>query len=115
MGLFNPGSPEAQKGRLQDEAMARDAALELLNFHRGELIQAAFAIAKVIARANGTVTSTDVLRVLKQDPAWAREVAERDRRFMGPVFRKKCWVQEGWASTGSHRRRVPKWRYAGEK
>ena len=110
-----PGSPAAQKKRLHDEAIGRDAALELLQYHRGELIKAAFGVAVVIARANGTVTSTDVLRVLKQDPAWSKEIAEKDRRFMGPVFRKKCWTQEGWISSGSHRRRVPKWKYVPSK
>jgi hypothetical protein len=105
-------NPEAKAARLANETAGRDAALELLNFHRGELIEAAFSVAVILAKANGTVTSTDVLRVLRREPEWALEIANKDPRFMGPVFRRKCWVQEGWASTGSHRRRVPKWRYA---
>lgn len=108
--VTNPDNPKlVSDRRLDAESAQRDAALELLNFHRSEIIAAATAVAKTIARANGTVTSTEVLHVLRQDPEWAEEVKSKDRRFMGPVFRRKCWVQQGWASTGSHRRRVPKW------
>ncbi len=84
------------------EAQKRDEALDLLSRTRRELIDKAYGIAVDIARETGSVTSTEVLAKMTVPDGI-------DRRFMGPVFRRKCWRRVAWDDSGSHRRLVPRW------
>ena len=107
LGLFGhtPSAPSLTEGQ------KRDRALDILRAHRGTLIEAAFAVAVRIAHDRGHVSSTDVLAVLDSDPKWRAAVQAADRRFMGSVFRRKCWARIGWEETGSHGRPVAVWQY----
>jgi len=99
-------------GIAPSEAEKRDEALALLETTRANLIAAAKIIATRIARQNGRVTSPEVLKLLRESPAWAGLVAEVDPRFMGPVFRKG-WTRIGYSSEGSHNRPVAVWALKG--
>jgi hypothetical protein len=95
----------------QDEA--RDAALNLLEDKRAELIACAMQIAQEIAQQLGTVTSPAVLVRLQAECPEA--VAGVDRRFMGAVFRRsRGWTRVGWAAQGSHSRPVSVWKLTDE-
>lgn len=96
-------------GRLQREAEARDAALSRHVETKEELIREATELAVEIATRNGRVTSTEVLRALRERDA----IGDRDPRFLGVVFRSKLWSPIGWADTGSHRRPVRVWALSG--
>jgi hypothetical protein len=93
---------------LIQETIARDKALDLLEDHRGSLIDAAKSIAVSLARKNGKVTSTEVLEEMRN--SWLKDaVSSVDRRFMGAVFRAG-WERVGFTNSGSHRRPVSVWR-----
>lgn len=106
LGLFGRTPPAPPP---PTEPQKRDRALDILRTHRGTLIEAAVAVAVRIATDRGRVTSTEVLAVLRSDPEWRAKVAAADRRFMGPVFRRKMWRRIGWEATGSHARPVAIW------
>lgn len=92
---------------------AKDAALNLLEEKRAELISCATQIAQEIARQQGTVTSPAVLARLQEE--FPEAVAGVDRRFMGAVFRRnRGWTRVGWAAQGSHSRPVSVWKLTDE-
>lgn len=95
-----------------EEAKKRDDALGKLEKYRGSLISVAFNVARDIALSEGRVTSTDVLHRLRADPTWGPRIANVDPRFMGPVFRRKCWRRIGYTPNGSHGRPVSIWEYS---
>lgn len=103
------------QGNLFYEAMARDDALALFEEYRRALIDTAFDIAVDIAKKQGNVTSPQVLAVLRNHPTLGNVVRAVDRRFMGAVFRRKCWERIGWTATGSHLRPVAVWVHREEK
>lgn len=90
-----------------NEAAKRDEALDLLARTRATLIEQAFRLAHGIASVSGTVTSTEVLAKMRQLDLIPEGI---DTRFMGPVFRRKCWKPVGWEDSGSHCRPVRRWR-----
>ncbi len=91
------------------EAEKRDRALDLLEEHRGDLIQVAKELALELANKNGTVTGAQVLRAMRAMAIDGLE--DKDPRFMGAVFRaKNGWERVGHSSEGSHRRPVSVWR-----
>ena len=92
------------------QAQERDAAIDSLRRFRSDLIAQADAIARRLAISHGTVTSTQVLAEMRSDPNLRQRVDAVDCRFMGPVFRQKCWVRVGWEPSGSHCRPVSVWR-----
>ena len=96
---------------LFEETLARDVALALFENYRSTLVDAARDIAIDLADQQGKVTSPQVLAVLREHPELGNVVESVDRRFMGAVFRSKCWERIGWIATGSHRRPVSVWRY----
>lgn len=104
LSLFGAGCRD-----LRAEAQARDRALDLLAEYRALLVAEARAIALRICQERGRVTSSQVLAELRGREDLAAALAAADPRFMGVVFRGEPWKQLGWASTGSHRRRVPVW------
>jgi len=106
LGLFGRLPPEPPE---PTEGEKRDHALDVLRRHRGEIIEAAVAVAVHIATERGRVTSTEVLAIMRLDAEWAAKVEAADRRFMGPVFRRKMWTRLGWEETGSHGRPVAIW------
>lgn len=75
---------------------------------KADLILAAKTVAREIATANHTVTSTEVLATLRQR---GYDVDSVDKRFMGVVFRDG-FVRYGWTPTGSHKRPVTVWKRA---
>ena len=92
------------------EEQGRDRALALLAEYRGALIAIARNLALRIARANGTVTSPQVLEALKA-AGYGHLLDEVDPRFMGVVFRRG-WQRVGWLekeSRASHARPVTVW------
>lgn len=95
-----------------DQAQARDAALDLLQRHRSELIRHARAVAINIAWARGEVSSTEVWEELRRRgevDLWLKyAMAAVDPRWMGVVFRHG-WKRLRWTSTGSHKRPVAVW------
>lgn len=94
---------------LEQETRERDAALNLLEQIREELVVKAKAIAVRIAHVQGRVTSVEVSRELWRDYPEAMQGV--DARFLGCVFRDGGqWERLGWESTGSHRRPVAIWR-----
>lgn len=97
---------------LEFEASERDIALRRLADSRGDLIEAAFLVALSIAQAKGSVTSPEVLDVMKKSKH-GTTVQNVDRRFMGPVFRRKGWRRTGWSPEGSHCRPVSVWTWIG--
>ena len=88
------------------EAKGRDDALELLEQHRSELIGRAKEIAFDLATRNGTVTSPEVVKILKSEDA--PQIHEVDLRFMGCVFRKG-WTRVKFANKGSHKQPISVW------
>jgi hypothetical protein len=94
------------------EGAKRDLALARIEEARPHIVGTALRVAQAIAKRNGTVTSTEVLRALRQNPATASMIQDADPRFMGAVFRRDCWVADGWDDSGSHRRPVRIWRLA---
>ena len=92
---------------LDREKNKRDVALDLLARTRKELIGAAKQWARYLVRANGRVTSPEVLKSLR-DNGWGDHLDQVDRRFMGVVFRKG-WRRIGWTNSGSQARPGPIW------
>jgi hypothetical protein len=93
---------------LEQETQARDAALDLLEQIRVELVHEAKRIAFLIASSHGKVTSVQVHRELWLQHQEAMQGV--DPRFLGCVFRDGgVWERLGWESTGSHRRPVAVW------
>jgi len=103
------GGTTSTKLRKKSESDLRDEALKWLTEHRRELVDHAFVVAFRIVHERGTVTSTEVLAEMREDERWRERVDAADRRFMGPVFRKKKWTRVGWDTTGSHCRPVARW------
>ena len=92
------------------EAGKRDAALDLLQAQRSEIIGVALVIARRIAKRRGRVTSVQVFEQLRAD-GWGPRMMKLDPRWMGPVFRAgNGWVRDGYENTGSHKRPVAVWR-----
>lgn len=89
------------------EARKRDRALDLLETYRGDLVDAARAVAEEIAGRVGHVTSPEVLAELRER-GLGEALDSVDRRFMGAVFRKG-WRRVGLDNSGSHRRPVSVW------
>jgi hypothetical protein len=90
------------------EEEKRDAVLDHLASLRADLVRLAREAALRLAHANGSVTSSDVLRELRatgHGPA----IDSVDRRFMGVVFRDG-WERTGWVPDGSHSRPIAVWR-----
>tara|TARA_R110002049_G_scaffold217647_4_gene389073 strand:- start:1799 stop:2248 length:450 start_codon:yes stop_codon:yes gene_type:complete len=88
----------------------RDRVLKAIRQANRELTNHAFDVAARISRESGIVTSTKVLAELRADPEWRDQVAEKDARFMGVVFRRTCWTRVGFSQCGSHGRPVSIWR-----
>lgn len=94
----------------QQEFKKRDSALELLREHRAALIDVARNIAITLARKNKTVTSTEVIKTMKEK-GFESYVEKYDKRFLGAVFTdKKTWTKVGYDNSGSHGRPVSVWR-----
>lgn len=92
------------------QEVARDRQLDLLEEHRGDLVEEAREIAQRIASGRGTVTSAQVLSVMRSTPRLARMMDGKDPRFMGAVFRAgKGWRRVGWSPVGSHKRPCAVW------
>lgn len=90
--------------------MKRDEALDHLEVRRLYLINCADDIARKIAKEKGSVTSTEVLEILR-DELDEEMLIGVDMRFMGAVFRSgKGWIRLGWEATGSHCRPVSRWK-----
>jgi hypothetical protein len=77
----------------------------------------AFRIAQSLATKQGTVTSTEVLEVLKEELVpgsgpLADALQQADPRFLGVIFRfpRGYWERVGTTSTGSHHRPVTVWK-----
>jgi hypothetical protein len=98
------------------EAAARDAALDLLEATRLDLVMLAHDIALRIWHQKGEVTATQVWleldKLAAQDPGLRCSLDSKDPRWMGAVFR----TSRGWvhlrleiSGSGSHKRRNPVW------
>ena len=98
---------------LDPEAAERDRVLDRFEWTRVSLVAHAREIARDICAEKGTVTSTEVMAMLravaKIDPGLAREL-EADPRWMGAVFRGEGWTRVGWTPSGSHKRPVAVWK-----
>lgn len=91
---------------LQEEYAELDDAMTKLKKHRAALISQARAVAIELASAKGTVTSTDVFRVLEDRGV---DLGEHDTRWMGAVFNSKTWALVDYRPQGSHGRKVSVW------
>ena len=88
------------------EGQARDAALDLLEERRAELIAAGRDIAVELARRDGATCSPRVLREMR---ARGFEMEKRPM-WAGCFFRGKHWQKTGKVVyEGSHRRPAPLW------
>ena len=97
----------------QSEERKRDEALDALEVSRADLISRAMQIAREIATESGTVTSSQVLAVLRRE--YPQAMAGIDCRFVGAVFRRgRGWLRLGWSPEGSHSRPVSVWKLADE-
>lgn len=104
-------SAQAELFDLKVERRKRDAALDLLDKRRAELIARAHQIATYFCRENGTVTSPQVIAELKKEGAPGLD--EVDPRFMGAVFRAgRGWRRIGYRAAGSHARPVSVWTFS---
>lgn len=93
------------------ERAKRDSALNLFELYRGDLLDAARAVADELAHLNGRVTAPEVLSTLRER-GFSEALDKVDRRFMGAVFRQG-WKRIGWEPMGSHGRPVSIWQKAG--
>lgn len=94
---------------LEEETKQRDIGIKRAALASREAVRIAHDIAMELVRANGRVTSPEVLREFgKRHP----DELPAERRFMGAVFSAKTWLPLGWETTGSHRRPVRIWRLA---
>lgn len=89
-----------------DQGQLRDAALDLLEERRAELVAAGRLIAADLARRDG---STCAPRVLKEMRAQGYEIEKRPM-WSGCLFRGAGWRKTGrFVHEGSHRRPAPLW------
>ena len=91
-----------------NEIDKRNAALDLLEKHRSELINAGKDAAHKIARFYGCVTSADVMEYLKTTEH-KETIAKVDPRFLGAIFRSNTWRKIGYENKGSHARPISIW------
>jgi len=91
------------------ETAKRDAALELLEKYRSELIIAGKNAAHKLATFNGQVSSPDVIEYLKHT-GFADLLSKVDKRFMGAVFRTGEFERIGFANRGSHAQPISVWK-----
>ena len=95
---------------MRTEHEARDAALNTLERPREELIRIGRATATDIAQRNGTVTSIDVTKKMREDTLLRQKMDRVDARWLGAVFRAgSVWKRVGYENTGSHGRPVAIW------
>lgn len=87
-----------------EELEKKEEVLNQLAESRRELITRAKEIALEIYEREGTVSSPQVLAVLREENPF-----DVDPRFMGAVFRKG-WLRVGWTTAGSHGRPVSVWK-----
>lgn len=87
-----------------EELEEKEKVLNQLAESRRELISRAKEIALEICEREGTVSSPQVLAVLREENPF-----DVDPRFMGAVFRKG-WLRVGWTTAGSHGRPVSVWK-----
>lgn len=99
---------EALVPRKRTEREKRDDVLDALASCREQAVSLAREAAREIVRRHGTVTSPEVLALLRAR-GHGPLLDSIDRRFMGVVF-NKGWERAGWASTGSHARPVAVWK-----
>lgn len=92
-----------------DEFQKRDEALDKLEKARTDLLVYGRRVADALVRAQGTVTSIDVLAQLRRE---GYDVDAFDKRWIGAVFRRG-WVRVGYEATGSHGRPVARWALKG--
>jgi len=99
------------------EEVARDEAIQLFRDRDTRLVDVAFELARSLSQSRGRVSSPDVERVFKASPQ-LMEIAgatypgrKVEWRFLGAVFRRKCWRKVGRETSGSHKREVPVWEY----
>lgn len=90
------------------ERDARDAALDMLERTRKELVTVGKSVAVVLAARNGKVSSTDV-RAHMLERGYGDRMAKVDPRWLGVLFRRG-WTRVGYETTGSHGRPVSVWR-----
>lgn len=91
------------------ELEARDHALDTTINSRATLIAVAKAYALGIANANGSVTSVEVVALMRHN-GWGPELDAHDRRWLGNVFRSgEGWRRMGWRNGGSHGRPIAVW------
>jgi len=90
------------------EGAARDAALDLLEETRADLITLGRCIAKELANRDGSTCSPRVLREMKSRGV---PLQDYDGRWAGAIFRPKTeWRKTGeMVFEGSHKRPVPLW------
>lgn len=89
------------------EMRGRDAALDLFETFRPQLLAEARTIALQFAKEKGRVTSSEVIeRMVAKFP---QAMASVDHRFMGGVFRGG-WERIGFEPSGSHCRPVSVWK-----
>lgn len=107
------GERRASYGRrTRSQVQQRDAALDLLERTRAELVEKAREVA-ISLGASGDVTSPAVLARMRE-LGLGEKLDQVDARFMGVVFRGRGWKRVGWLSgadsPGSHARPVALWR-----
>lgn len=89
------------------ESREKKAILDELARIRSDLIERAKTIAVQIAKMQGTVSSPEVVRVLKAEHAPG--IDEVSTKFMGAVFREG-WIRVGFEPKGSHCQPISVWR-----
>jgi len=106
---MDPRQLKLFKESVKIQRVKRDCALDHLEVTRLYLINLARDLAARLAKMKGTVTSSEVLFLLRSE---VPEMLEKvDPRFMGAVFRSG-WIRVGFEHTGSHCRPVSRWRLA---
>lgn len=97
--LFNP----------REERAKRDEALDILEFTRGGIIEAARRAAFDLFHANGKVSAPEVFALMRER-GYEEALSKVDPRFMGAVFRSGSgWRRLGYENKGSHSRPVSVW------
>ena len=92
------------------ERKNKNAALDLMEKYRSELIIAGKNAAYKLAKYNGKVSSSDVIELLN-NTGFSDMISKVDKRFMGAVFRNhEDWERIGFENKGSHCRPISIWR-----
>ena len=92
-----------------DEKPKRNEALALLEANRADHMATALEITINHTKKHGGVTSSDVFEPMRRLDILPKNV---DPRWMGAVFRRKCWKRVGYVNGGSHLRPISIWKYS---